>query len=288
MRHHTIHTNALARTRPSCLTTTFATVLLMLVSVVQARALTVTLAWDAPVIHVGQETPDGYRLSRNSVEVLRTTDTQATDALPGVGTYTYTVQAAYGEQVSLPSNAVQVAAQPVTCVYTQAGPGFSLACQNAPLPEPAAPPGPYPRLPVGAATLQSVDSQAVGYEGPLVLDGLPRTIWHTEYRTTTKPPLPHSITVDLKKILWCDGLAYLPRQDAQLTGILTSYRLETSTDLATWTMLTSGTWVMDATEKIVHFPAIQARYVRLVALVTNGTPYASAAEVGIFAVEGTP
>ena len=82
----------------------------------------------------------------------------------------------------------------------------------------------------------------------------------------------------------CDGLAYLPRQDGDVNGMLTSYRLEASTDLAVWKILMSGTWVVDKMEKVVRFVATKARYVRLVALASaNNGPWASAAEVGIFA-----
>jgi hypothetical protein len=92
------------------------------------------------------------------------------------------------------------------------------------------------------------------------------------------------IILDLGAALWCDGLRYVPRQDGFPNGTLTSYRIETSTDMAGWTTVASGTWIGDTTEKVVRFPATKARYVRLVALLSNGTPYASAAEVGIYAV----
>jgi len=70
-----------------------------------------------------------------------------------------------------------------------------------------------------------------------------------------------------------------------MNGTVTSYRVEGSPDLATWTVLVSGQWALDASEKVMRFAPVKSRYVRLVALGSNGTPYASAAEVGLFATE---
>lgn len=247
----------------------------------QADALRVTLAWDAVVPPAGQAGPVGYVLTRNGVEVQRTPDPHALDPLPGPGTYTYTVQATAQGAMSAPSNAVQVTAQPLTCLYTTSPAAFTVQCATPPV----VPPGPYPRLAVGRVTVQAVDSQDAGYEGPLAVDGSTATFWHTNWRGAA-PPLPHTLTLDLGAVLWVEGVAYLPRQDGNSNGTLTSYRLETSTDLTTWTEAVSGTWPLNASEKTIRFPALQARYVRLVGLVSNGTPYASAAELGVFATEG--
>lgn len=255
-----------------------------------AHAATLTLAWDTPVWPVGQAPVPlvGYVLERNALEIARPAASPYTDTV-APGAYIYTVRALYAENQLSPQSIPLV----VTVNPTQPAVSVNFTCVFTPSPDPlfvckatnAAPDGPYPRLPVGTVTLENVDSQAVGYEATRALDGVLTTFWHSEYRVTPRPQLPHTLTLDLGKLLWCDGLAYLPRQDGQVTGILTSYRLEASTDLATWTVLASGTWVLDATEKVMRFAPTRARYVRLVGLTSDGTVYASAAEVGIFARE---
>jgi hypothetical protein len=261
--------------------------LLLLLAAAAAPALSVTLTWDAAVPQAAQLSPEGYVLTRNGAEVLRTTATQATDPLPGPGTFLYTVQATAQGTVSAPSNAVTVTTPLLTCAYLPVDHGFTVACRD---PAFVAPPGPYPRLAVGLVTVQAADSQeTVGEDGRATnaVDGLRGTMWHTQWLLAS-PPLPHSLALDLGLPQWVDGVAYLPRQTGGLNGTITSYRLDASTDLTTWRTITSGTWALDLTEKVLRFPALQARYVRLVGLVSNGTPYASAAEVGVYAVGGTP
>lgn len=263
------------------------TALLLLAPVPQTPALSISLAWDVALPQAAQVAPEGYVLTRNGFEVLRTTYTHVIDVLPRPGTYVYTVEAFVGAAVSAPSNAVSVTAQTLTCAYTQVSGGFTIACVDATAIPPA---GPYPRLAVGHMIVQAVDSQeTVGEDGRAInaLDGQPHTIWHTQW-VASSPPLPHALTLDLGAVLWVDGLSYLPRQSGGSNGTLTRYRLDTSQDLITWTALPSGSWPNDPTEKTVRFAAVKARYVRLVALLSNGTPYASAAEVGVYAVEMTP
>jgi len=133
----------------------------------------------------------------------------------------------------------------------------------------------------------AVDSQEMsGEDGHAInaVDGQPTTLWHTQWQAA-QPPLPHMLTFDLGAAFWCDGVRYVPRQDGNQNGMITSYRIEGSADLTTWTVLDLGAWALDASEKVVRFAAVKYRYVRLTALESNGTPYASAAEVGVFAKE---
>lgn len=259
-----------------------------------AHAATVQLTWDAPTWPPGQ-TPIAllsYVLTRNGTEIARPLAPPYSDVVEP-GTYTYAVRALYaGNQLSDPSNAVTatVAAPPPVPVPTNFACVFApgtiptFTCQAAVVSGPPA--GPYPLRPVGALTAQADSQETVAEPGQatLAVDGISTTLWHTEW-SQRSPVLPHTLTLDLGAVFWVDGLRYLPRQDAQeLNGTITSYRLEASTDLVTWAPVTASTWALDSTEKAVRFPVIKARYVRLVALVSNGTPYASAAEVGIFAV----
>jgi len=265
--------------------------LIMLIAL--AHAATVQLTWDAPVWPAGQ-TPlplVSYVLERDGTEVARPLAPPYSDAVEP-GTYTYTVRALYaGNQLSDPSNAVTatVAAPPPVPVPTNFAcvfiPGTlpTFTCQAAVVSGPPA--GPYPLRPIGTITAQADSAETLGQSGgpaALAVDGQLATFWHTQY-VNAAPPLPHTLTLDLGAVLWCDGLRYVPRQDGNHNGNLTSYRVETTTDLVTWSVAASGTWMEDSAEKTVRFPATKARYVRLVGVLSNGTPYASAAEVGIFA-----
>jgi hypothetical protein len=257
---------------------------------VEPGTLRVTLAWDAGL---PLAPTDRYGLVRDGLEILSTPDTTASDTLPGPGTYTYTVQALAGAERSALSAPLTLTASALPCTLVQTPEALSLTCQLAPPPPPPAgpPAGPYPRRPVGTVTVLAVDSQeTTGENGRATqaLDGLTTTIWHTQWQGTT-PPLPHTLTLDLGAVGWVDGVSYLPRQSGGLNGTLTSYRVETSRDGATWTAAAAGTWAYDATAKAVRWAATPGRYVRLVALASGpGQPWASAAEVGIYAVESTP
>ena len=258
------------------------------------HAATVQLTWDAPVWPAGQ-TPMAlmsYVLERDGVEIARPVAPPYGDTVES-GTYTYTVRALYaGAILSEQSNAVAVtvAALPflavpinLACVFVP-GTVPTFTCQAANV----TPQGPYPLRPVGTVTVKAVDSQEIqGEDGRAInaVDGNPATKWVTQW-VSAQPPLPHILTLDLGVGMWCDGLRYLPRQDGNQNGNLTSYRVEGSPDLATWTVLASGSWMVDASEKIVRFAAVKYRYVRLVGVLSNGTPYANAAEVGVFAVPG--
>lgn len=246
--------------------------------------LGVTLAWD-PGLPL---TPtDRYVVSRNGVEVAQTPALTVTDPLPGPGTYTYTVQAVAGAERSAASAPLTLTAAALTCTLVQTPQQLSVTCPLAPPP----PAGPYPLRPVGTVRVQAVDSEElVGENGAArnALDGLMTTKWHTQWKLTPAP-LPHTLTLDLGAVLSVDGLAYQPRLDGSLNGTITGYRVEVSQDLTAWTPATSGTWAPDAATKVTRFAATPARYVRLVALASaNGGPWTAAAEVGVYAVEGTP
>ncbi len=259
--------------------------LLLLLAAAPAHAQSVTFAWDAPVPQAGELLPDGYVLTRNGADVQRTTSTQVADPLPGPGTYTYTVQAVAGVQRSGSSAPLTLTAAALACTLVQTPEQLSLTCPLGPAS--GAPLGPYPLRPVGSLTATADSQETVARTNPAsnAVDGLLPTLWHTQY-SGAAPPLPHTLTLDLGAVLWVDGLLYTPRTDSSRNGTLTTVRVETTLDGTTWTVAAAATWAADATAKAVRFPAVQARSVRLVGLVSNGTPYASAAEVGVYASDG--
>jgi hypothetical protein len=273
--------------------TTVLTPLLLLASVALAPAATVTLTWDAPSLAPGQSAPEGYALYRLDpttgayAELVRlplATLTYA-DQLADPGHYSYVVRAFRGPRLSDASNeATSTVPVPAPGTLTAA-----LVAEEPPAPPapPVAPPGPYPLRSTTGMTA-TADSQEPGMGAELALDGLPGTFWHTQFTGATSP-MPHSLTVDLGAVLWVDGMRYLPRPAGSSNGNMTQYRLDVSSDLVVWNVVAGGPLAGNATEKIIRFSAVQARYVRLVALASlEGRPYANAAEVGVYAVEATP
>lgn len=134
-----------------------------------------------------------------------------------------------------------------------------------------------------SAMTATASSYQPGYEPANAIDGNPDTMWHTEWSPIRAYP-PQSITLNLGGTYNVSGLLYLPRQDGNPNGIITSYEVLTSTDGTTFTQAASGSWAQDQTLKQATFPAQQAHYVRLVAL-QGANQYVSAAEINVI---GTP
>jgi len=132
--------------------------------------------------------------------------------------------------------------------------------------------------------IASAASQAVSYEASRALDGNLSTFWTTNFSCTPtcQPvnPLPQSIVLNLGGTYNVTRVRYLPRQDGNPNGQITSYRIYTSMNGTSWTQVAQGTWAANATEKSATFVPTMAAYVRLEALQgVNG--YAGAAEINI-------
>lgn len=110
------------------------------------------------------------------------------------------------------------------------------------------------------------------------IDGNPRTIWHTQWYSSDPKP-PHEIQIDLSKIKTVSAMRYLPRQDGYSYGSIADYVIQVSQDRRAWIEVARGRFDRTRTEKRVPFKALNARYLKLVALSeVNGGPWASAAE----------
>jgi hypothetical protein len=126
----------------------------------------------------------------------------------------------------------------------------------------------------------SADSYQSGYPPQNAIDNRTGTLWHTPWQPE-KLPMPHHLTVDLKKPRKVTGFSYTPRQE-QANGRIAKYEVRVSSDGERWSEpLASGTWPNSPETKTATFDEpVTARYVRLVALSeVNGKPFASAAEV---------
>ena len=110
-----------------------------------------------------------------------------------------------------------------------------------------------------------------GNEGPddLVLDGNPGTHWHTNYNTSDGADVNKRwIGVSLDEPAEVSAIRYLPRNGNN--GHVTEYKVQyRATDDGKWEDLASGTWDNPTTGwKLVTFPAVEAKQVRLVGVHT--------------------
>jgi len=116
------------------------------------------------------------------------------------------------------------------------------------------------------------------------MDGNSNSIWHTPFSFFGPAvSLPQSIIVNLGGAYNISSVHYLPRQDSgagSQNGNITSYRLYTSTDGSNFTLIKTGNWTDDQTEKTATFTPTKASYIRLEAVGAHGG-HASAAELNV-------
>jgi len=95
---------------------------------------------------------------------------------------------------------------------------------------------------------------------------------------------PQWIQMDLGSVKPAAFVGYLPPYAGTApatTGIITGYRIDTSSDGTTFTTAASGTWPADGRLKAATFGPVQARYVRLIATTVNsGNAAATEVDVG--------
>ena len=136
-------------------------------------------------------------------------------------------------------------------------------------------------------TIFDFDSENVG-SGDLAtnaIDGDINTFWHTDFSGT--PGYPHHIEIDLGGTNTFTGFRYTPRQDGSTNGTIADYELQFWNG-GGYTTITTGTWASNTDVKSIYFPAVTARYVRLVAnSEINGNAWASAAELEVLRPENS-
>ncbi|MZQ83198.1 DUF5110 domain-containing protein [Paenibacillus sp. 5J-6] len=123
-----------------------------------------------------------------------------------------------------------------------------------------------------------------GSEASKAIDGDANSVWHTKWDGSDK--LPQSIIVDLGKVRNISQFRYSPRTDAG-NGTIQSYNLYVSSDGTNYTKISSGSWTRNSVKKYVQFEAVDARYVKLEAVVAVGG-FASASELDVYETPQAP
>lgn len=129
-----------------------------------------------------------------------------------------------------------------------------------------------------------------GSEGPVryAFDGLPSTIWHTQYSPSQKPvnaENPAIVNVDMGKAYTIDKVTYLPRQDNAGNGNILKYELygkEKENDELK--LLSSGTLANNKALKEFTFDAQNIRYLQI-KVVSGVGNFASAAEFKVYTAD---
>ncbi|OEJ35451.1 arabinogalactan endo-1,4-beta-galactosidase [Streptomyces subrutilus] len=140
-------------------------------------------------------------------------------------------------------------------------------------------------------TATASDEETGGENGRAanVLDGDTATLWHSRW-SGTPAPLPHSITIDMRRTTVVSALVYQPRTNGP-NGRVGEYAISVSTSGQEWgTPVATGTLADDAGAKTLGFAPQGARFVRLTALTEAGGrgPWTSAAEINLLGDPGTP
>jgi hypothetical protein len=138
---------------------------------------------------------------------------------------------------------------------------------------------------LGARIIRA-DGAHPGYEATNLLDDDPATMWHTPWGDGA-PGFPHEVVVGFAREVKLAGIACEPRTDGA-NGRIKDYRVETSTDGASWHLAASGAFPRGAASHRVAFAApTAATFVKLVALRGfDDQPFASLAEFSV--VEAAP
>jgi hypothetical protein len=127
-------------------------------------------------------------------------------------------------------------------------------------------------------------SENAGNSASNAIDGNMATMWHTKY-APGQDALPQSITLNYDSPKLIDTLFYYPRTDGNPNGTITQYEVDASEDGVSFSKAASGNWADDSTMKVVHFHAVKARKIRLIAQQGHGG-FASAAEVDALLMPG--
>ena len=148
---------------------------------------------------------------------------------------------------------------------------------------PASPPV-TSEIPQSQMTVSATSFQP-GQSPQLAIDSNTGTNWHTKWDLSN--PLPQSITLRLGGTYQVSSLQYVPRQDGNSNGNITSYNVYASIDGTNFTKVAAGTWPNNSTRKTASFAPVSAAYIKLEATAGSGG-WASASEISVFKSEQVP
>jgi PKD repeat protein/photosystem II stability/assembly factor-like uncharacterized protein len=141
-------------------------------------------------------------------------------------------------------------------------------------------------IPRTGYSVHQYDSQEPRNEAIKTIDGKTATFWHTAW-STSSPPHPHFITINLGNTYNLGRVTYTPRSD-QSNGRIKDYKIETSLNATSWTQATAGVFPNVSAVQQIDITPVQARYVRITALSeVNGNYWTSIAELSFSACSGT-
>jgi len=127
------------------------------------------------------------------------------------------------------------------------------------------------------------DSEVPGFEANSILDNDPATFWHTPWEEEV-PNYPHTVIVDLGKIIVFSGISLLPRQDGITGGMIKKVELYVSSDGVNWDkcIVNSKSERNKKVRNLLFNKKVTARFIKLVALEGfDNQNFASLAEIEI-------
>ncbi|MEI4831557.1 discoidin domain-containing protein [Bacillus sp. FJAT-53711] len=124
----------------------------------------------------------------------------------------------------------------------------------------------------------SSEEISAGNDAKNAVDGNSATMWHTLWDGSDKAPY---ITIKLNEVTSISQLAYVPRQDSNFNGNITSYNIYTSLDGVNFTKVATGTWADNKLTKNASFSKVDAQYVKLEVVSGHGG-FASASEIKLY------
>ena len=141
-------------------------------------------------------------------------------------------------------------------------------------------PSRYSLIPQSTMIATATSEHASSSEGPAsyVLDGNSATIWHTAYNP--KVALPQTLTVSFGESKKVGKYVYTPRQIGT-NGIVTQYELYAVLEDGTTTLVTSGNWKADYSDKVLSFDPIDATALQLKVIGGSGG-FGTAAEINVY------
>lgn len=136
---------------------------------------------------------------------------------------------------------------------------------------------------LGARVIRA-DSEQEGFPAANLLDGDPRSLWHTAWGEGA-PGFPHYVIIGLNQAAELKGITLQPRQDNNRNGMFRDFAVYVSLDDRNWgEPVAKGALARDAQPKQIQFAApARAKFIKLEALTGfDANPFVSLAELELW------